>query len=141
MPNSSYTYKRGDLWAVLASLGWKLPGPRSGWQTISRGMHEDRRPSCRVNNETGAIACMSCGFRGDLPKLVKEVKGVEYRDAFRIIETVTSGGSDDVSPVGRPGLVVSGSSRDYSGSSRSASSQLTIDNTMIPSFSVAGAIL
>lgn len=124
LPHSSYTYRRGDLWAVLTSLGWKLPGARSGWQTISCGMHEDKRPSCRVNNETGAIACMSCGFRGDLPKLVKEVKGVEYRDAFRIIADVTSGSSNDVSPVGRPGFGVSGSQRDYSGSSRSASARV-----------------
>ena len=124
LPHSSYTYRRGDLWAVLTFLGWKLPGPRSGWQTISCGMHADNTPSCRVNNETGAIACMSCGFRGDLPKLVKEVQGVEYRDAFRIIEDVTSGSGNDVSPVGRSGLGVSGSQRDYSGSSSRSSSRV-----------------
>ena len=124
LPRSSYTYKKGDLWAVLTYLGWKLPGPRAGWQTISCGMHEDKHPSCRVNNETGGIACMSCGFRGDLPKLVKEVKGVEYRDAFRIIKDVTSGSSEDIPRQRGVGSGISGATRDYSGGSRRSSSRV-----------------
>ena len=100
MPLSSYTYRDGDLWLVLKHYGWSVPNPRSGWQTISCGFHEDRTPSCRVNNTIGGITCFSCGFKGDAVGVVREQEGCSWGEAYRICEEITSGNHTEI-PRGR----------------------------------------
>ena len=82
-----------ELWPVLEHYGWELPAARSGWVTIKCGAHADSHASCRANNEVGAVACMACGFKGDVVKIIQHYEGCGYREALTIAETL-SGNSD-----------------------------------------------
>ena len=95
--HSSYTYKEGDLWKVLTHYGWKIPGSKMRWQTIACGLHEDRTPSCRVNDASGGVTCFSCGFKGDAVGLIRHIEGVGWREAYSECESITVGDSIEVS--------------------------------------------
>jgi hypothetical protein len=59
-------FRREDLPAPLtyyASENLKLVG-RGIWRSALCPFHQDHRPSLRVNMQTGAFKCMSCGAHG-----------------------------------------------------------------------------
>lgn len=47
---------------------------------------EDQHPSWWVNLNTGVHICFSCGYKGNIITLVKDVKGVDYWDAREFAE-------------------------------------------------------
>lgn len=48
--------------------------------------HDDNNPnSFFVNLDTGAFYCFSCGAKGDLIKLVQEIKSLDFKQALSFL--------------------------------------------------------
>jgi DNA primase len=64
-------YEAGDEYWALCPAHLKRTG------------REDRKPSWSINGETGLHSCFSCGFRGNLYVLIREMSGKDTADQFR----------------------------------------------------------
>lgn len=63
--------------------GLALKG-RGNWRSTLCVFHEDRDPSLRINVQTGAWCCMSCGTKGgDLIAFHMQRRGVDFVTAAR----------------------------------------------------------
>lgn len=76
-----------DVESVLLSLELKLFSRRGAEVHGLCPMHKERtgkpdtHPSWWINSETGYHFCFSCGYKGNLYSLVRDVKGISYHDA------------------------------------------------------------
>lgn len=81
-----------DVEKVLLNLDLKLYSQRGSEVLGLCPMHKERvgkddhNPSWWINAETGAHICFSCGYKGNLYTLVKDVLGVNLNDAKAFIE-------------------------------------------------------
>lgn len=84
----SYDLRGGEYWAHCP-------------QHLARTGKEDRNPSWSINAESGAHMCFSCGYRGNLYTLVRDVKGegVASQYANQVEEFGRSGDTLDASAV------------------------------------------
>lgn len=76
-----------DVERVLLALDLSLHAQRGSEVNGLCPMHkkrmgkEDHRPSWWINIETGVHICFSCGYKGNIYTLVKDLKGIDYYDA------------------------------------------------------------
>jgi DNA primase len=81
-----------DVEKVLIALDLPLAAQRGNEVNGLCPMHkkrtgkDDHRPSWWINLLTGAHICFSCGYKGNLYTLVRDLKGVDYYDAKEYIE-------------------------------------------------------
>lgn len=67
----------------FAGAGVRLIG-RGRWRSALCPFHEDKRPSLRINAETGAFRCMACGARGgDVLDFHRARHGLSFVQAAR----------------------------------------------------------
>ncbi|MFB7473192.1 CHC2 zinc finger domain-containing protein [Kitasatospora sp. NPDC056184] len=71
--------------------GWEPPAERSGWVPTLCPSHPESRPSAAVNFGKGAVRCHSCGFRGDVISIIREMEGVSFADAQRRAAELSDG--------------------------------------------------
>jgi DNA primase len=63
--------------------GLRLIG-RGPWRSALCPFHEDRRPSLRVNAQTGGYRCMACGAKGgDVLDFHRARHGLSFMQAVR----------------------------------------------------------
>lgn len=62
--------RHGELWALC-------PGHKAN---VGR---EDRKASWSINEDTGLHSCFSCGYKGNVYTLVRDIRGVEAAQEFR----------------------------------------------------------
>lgn len=94
---SEHTYQ---LWPILEHYGWQLPRPRQGWQTVKCAIHGDSKPSCRVNNELGAVICHACGFSGDSLAVIRYYeKGMRFSEVVKLAEALSGNGDESLRAV------------------------------------------
>jgi len=81
-----------DVEKVLLNLDLKLYAQRGVEVNGLCPMHkartgkEDHSPSWWINSETGYHICFSCGYKGNIYSLVRDVRGVDYFSAKEFIE-------------------------------------------------------
>lgn len=81
-----------DVEKVLISLDLPLAAQRgeevNGFCPLhkKRTGKDDRHPSWWINTVTGAHICFSCGYKGNVYTLVRDLKGIDYHDAKEFIE-------------------------------------------------------
>lgn len=81
-----------DVEKVLMSLDIALTAQRGDEVNGLCPMHkkrtgkEDQHPSWWINGLTGAHICFSCGYKGNLYTLVRDLKGIDYHDAKEFID-------------------------------------------------------
>jgi DNA primase len=85
---------------LIAWLNRYVPGGRvgaSGWRNSLCPFHRERSPSFGVNLETGSFKCKSasCGKKGGLAFLVKELEGITWEEAFARIDRPNPFNLDD----------------------------------------------
>ena len=75
-----------DAPGYYSSEGLRLDG-RGTWRSTLCPFHDDHNPSLRVNTETGAYRCMSCGAHGgDVLDFHREPHGLGFKDAARALD-------------------------------------------------------
>ena len=81
-----------DVEKVLLSLDLTLAAQRGDEVNGLCPMHkkrtgkEDHHPSWWINSVTGAHICFSCGYKGNVYTLVRDLKGIDYHEAKEFIE-------------------------------------------------------
>lgn len=71
--------------SYFESQGLTLKGPGK-WKSALCVFHNDRNPSLRINTETGAFACMSCGASGDdVIAFHIQFTGLDFVDAAKAL--------------------------------------------------------
>lgn len=81
-----------DVERVLATLDLTLTAQRGSEIQGLCPMHkertgnEDHNPSWWINSVTGAHICFSCGYKGNVYTLVRDLKGMDYFDAKEYVE-------------------------------------------------------
>jgi DNA primase len=81
-----------DVEKVLMTLDIALTAQRGDEVNGLCPMHkkrtgkEDQHPSWWINGLTGAHICFSCGYKGNLYTLVRDLKGIDYHDAKEFID-------------------------------------------------------
>ncbi len=72
--------------------GLELPGHEYGDEFLAncpkhleRTGKEDRNPSFSVNLESGLFHCFSCGYSGNIHKLVADLKGISVEEAEELV--------------------------------------------------------
>jgi hypothetical protein len=68
--------KAAALIAALDLYGVEVPSERRE-VAILCPVHDESRPSCSFNRESGLLHCMSCGFGGDVYSLVSTKEGFD----------------------------------------------------------------
>lgn len=61
------------------------PRSDSAWQSALCPFHDERRPSFRWNQESGAWRCFACGTGGDVYALVLVLHGGTFPEAVRYV--------------------------------------------------------
>ena len=72
-----------SITAVCRSLGLGTGAHRGRELAFHCPLHDDRRPSLRVNEEKGVCYCDVCGVGGDLIWLVRAARRVGFAEAVR----------------------------------------------------------
>lgn len=82
----------GGVTAILDELGiqYRLSGDEATALCPSPH-HEDRSPSWSINIDTGMHNCFSCGYRGPLVRLVRDLRRVGEDEADLWVRTRSSG--------------------------------------------------
>lgn len=81
-----------DVEKVLLSLDLALMAQRGDEVNGLCPMHkkrtgkEDHHPSWWINTLTGAHICFSCGYKGNLYTLVRDLRGIDYHEAKEFID-------------------------------------------------------
>lgn len=60
---------------IMADAGITNASDKGSQYEITCPFHEDKRPSCRLNKETGQFHCFSCGRKGTYTKFLWELNG------------------------------------------------------------------
>lgn len=91
--SGSFDRSRLPSWPEYAAAeGLTLHG-RGRWRNVLCDFHDDRRPSMRVNVESGGWVCMSCGVKGgDTVSHYMRRNGVPFMDAARALGAVDGTG-------------------------------------------------
>ena len=82
-----------DVEKVLMSLDVSLTAQRGDEVQGLCPMHkertgtEDHNPSWWINTVTGVHFCFSCGYKGNIYTLVKDVRGIDYHEAREFVES------------------------------------------------------
>jgi len=76
-----------DVPALLGDLGLHFIRVRGDEVWAECPAHHDSGDSWSINTLSGLHSCFACGFRGDLPGLVSEIKGCSLLAADRIIRS------------------------------------------------------
>lgn len=72
-----------DPLGYFSASGLRLYG-RGRWRSTLCPFHRDTRPSLRINTETGAYRCMSCGAKGcDVLDFHRARHGLSFPQAAR----------------------------------------------------------
>ena len=79
-------FVKPDLYEVLVHYDWSNPVPRSGWQPMKCGVHDDTHASAGVNYDKERVNCFACGFRGDVYDVIMYEEGCDFRAARKIGE-------------------------------------------------------
>lgn len=98
-----------SIHAVLEHYGWDLPGERTGWVSVRCCEHDDSHASARINEDEGAVACLACGFKGDVYSVIMQKEGCSYREAVNRAKAITADSGRDIreQPAGRRGVSAS----------------------------------
>ena len=51
--------------------------------------HKDKKPSLSINTQKGLWFCFGCGKGGDIFSFIKEIEGVNFPTAVKIVATDT----------------------------------------------------
>lgn len=88
-------------------LDWSHARESQGWRSILCPVHSEDTPSFRVNVDSGAWKCMSCGIKGgDTLDLIAVHEGLEdFRDILEYAESVPGDRQDDDPQPARRGRV------------------------------------
>lgn len=77
-----------DALGYFESEGLRLVG-RGTWRSTLCMFHDDHNPSLRVNTETGAFRCMSCGAHGgDVLDFHRLRYGLGFMDAAKALNAL-----------------------------------------------------
>lgn len=60
---------------IMSDAGIKNAQDKGDQYEITCPFHEDKRPSCRLNKETGQYHCFSCGRKGTYTRFLWELNG------------------------------------------------------------------
>jgi DNA primase len=75
-----------DALGYYTGEGLRLVG-RGTWRSTLCPFHDDHNPSLRVNTETGAFRCMSCGAHGgDVLDFHRQRHGLGFTDAAQALD-------------------------------------------------------
>lgn len=84
-----------DLDGLFDEIGIKLTGPgrnvSSGWSGTSCPFCGDTSNHLGIHNERKIYTCWSCGTKGSLPKLLKELLRCEWNSVFTLLEKHNTG--------------------------------------------------